>query len=116
MRQGTKTDFQVMVENVGSFTFGKRTMKDEIKIQVEYARLIEGVDPTEWLETVCGWIATLKVLTVNAPDGWDIDSMDPLDQDTYGRMASVHAALRDQERSFRSEPKKNVEAGREGTG
>lgn len=100
-REGAATDFVVDVEGVGSFTFGKRTMRDEIKVQVEYARLIEGVEPTEWLDVVCGCIALLRVMTVRAPDGWDIDSMDPLDEDTYARLMKVHAALTAKERSFR---------------
>lgn len=101
-RKGNNNDFQVNVEGVGAFTFGRRTMQDEIKIQVEYARLIEGVEPTEWLQTVCGWLAAFKVLTVLAPEGWDIDAMDPLDNDTYKNMALVYGALREKERSFRS--------------
>lgn len=103
-RQGTAIDFTVDVEGVGTFSFGRRTMRDEIKIQVEYARLIEGVEPTEWLAVVAGWIATLRVLTVAAPAGWDIDEMDPLDDQTYARLAKVHQVLVDKERSFRRQP------------
>lgn len=101
-RQGNATDFTIDVDGVGTFIFGRRTMRDEIKIQVEYARLIEGVEPTEWLALVAGWIATLKVLTVMGPDGWDIDGMDPLDDETYARLGKAHQALVDKERSFRS--------------
>lgn len=101
-REGAKTDFDVPVEGIGIFRFAKRTMRDEIKIQVEYARLIEGVTPTEWLALVCGWIASLRTLTVQAPDGWDIDEMDPLEDETYARLQKVHSALVAKERSFRS--------------
>lgn len=100
-RAGAETDFTVEVDGVGSFTFGRRAMRDEIKVQVEYARLIEGVEPTDWLATVAGWIAVLRVLTVRAPDDWDIDEMDPLDENTYVRLMKVHAALAAKERSFR---------------
>lgn len=100
-RRSQKTDFIVDVEGIGSFTFAKRTMADEIKIQVEYARLIEGVEPTEWLSRVGGWISTLKVLTVRAPAGWDIDDMDPLDEKVYEDMMLVYLALRAKEDSFR---------------
>ena len=113
-RQGQKTDFNIDVEGVGSFTFARRTMRDEIKIQVEYARLIEGVEPTDWLATVGGWIACLRVLTVRAPADWDIDEMDPLDQETYERLGKVHAALTVKESSFRSGPGKAGESEREG--
>lgn len=103
------TDFTVTVDDVGSFTFAKRTMADEIKVQVEYARLIEGVAPTDWLAAVCGWIAALRVLTVRAPDGWDLDEMDPLDNGTYARLNRAYEALTTKERSFRSRPGTGVQ-------
>lgn len=101
MRKGSETDFSVKVEGVGSFTFARRKMADEIAIQVEYARLIDGVTPTDWLATVAGWISALKVLTVRAPADWDVEEMDPLDDDTYAKLAKVHQALAEKERSFR---------------
>lgn len=100
-RRPQPTDFVVDVDGIGSFTFAKRTMADEIKIQVEYARLIEGVEATDWLSRVGGWISTLKVLTVRAPSGWDIDDMDPLDETVYENMMLVYMALRAKEDSFR---------------
>lgn len=100
-RQRQDTDFTVNVENIGQFTFGKRTMRDEVAIQVEYARLIDGVEPTAWLKAVCGWLSALSVLIVSAPSGWDMDSMDPLDDETYARLNQVYEALRERERSFR---------------
>lgn len=100
-RNAQPTDFVVKVEGIGSFTFGKRTMKDEIAIQVEYARLIDGVEPTTWLQAVCGWLSVFKVLTVRSPEGWDLDSLDPLDDETYSKMNRVYEALVEQERSFR---------------
>lgn len=100
------SDFRIPVADIGDFVFGKRTMRDEIACQVEFARLIDGVTPTPWLETVCGAIADLKVLTVQAPDGWDIDDLDPHDPATYTKLISAHRALIDQERSFRPGPAK----------
>jgi hypothetical protein len=110
------TDFTVPVEGVGTFTFGRRKMADEIKIQVEYARMIDGVEPTQWLSLVCGWMAALRTLTVNAPDGWDIEEMDPLDDETYSKLMRVHAALVDKERSFRTGKKPGSEGSRPGDG
>lgn len=111
-RQGDVSDFDVPVDGIGTFTFARRKMADEIAIQVEYARMIEGVQPTEWLALVAGWISALKILTVRAPAGWNIDEMDPLDDDTYAKLMRVHAALTEQERSFR----KVAVARREGAG
>lgn len=109
-RAAQTTDFIVPVDGVGTFTFGKRTMRDEIAIQVEFARLIDGVEPTAWLQAVCGWMSVLKVLTVRAPDGWDLDGADPLEDETYARLSRVYESLVDQERSFRRGPKLASEA------
>lgn len=113
MRNPSPTDFLVPVEGIGTFTFGRRTMKDEIKIQVEYARLIDGAPATEWLSRVCGWISTLSVMTVRAPEGWDISEMDPLDDDVYAQMFTVFVAMRAKEDSFRKKPGVGSEASSE---
>jgi hypothetical protein len=101
-RQPKPTDFRVPVPNVGDFVFAKRTMRDEVATQVEYARMLDGVTPTPWLEAVCGAMADLGVLTVKAPDGWDIESMEPHDPETYAKLIAVHRGLLEKERSFRS--------------
>lgn len=103
-RQPQETDFIVPVDNVGTFTFGKRTMRDEVAIQVEFARIIDGVEPTSWLQAVGGWLSTFKVLTVRAPAGWDVETLDPLDPETYAKMNRVYDALTEKERSFRRKP------------
>lgn len=110
------TDFTVPVEDIGTFTFASRTMRDEIALQVEFARMIDGVEPTEWLRVVCGWMAAFKVLTVRAPEGWDLDTLDPLDQDTYVRMKRVYDALTEKERSFRPGSGAAGEAGGQAAG
>lgn len=115
-RRPQPTDYSVPVEGIGTFTFGKRTMADEIKIQVEYARIIDGAEPTEWLSRVGGWISTLNVLTVRAPDGWDIDEMDPLDPKVYEDLMLVYLALRAKEDSFRRKPGTGSEEGSEAPG
>lgn len=100
-RPANNTDFSVPVPGVGTFTVGRRTFRDEVSIQAEFARLIEGTTPTEWLTVVCNWLALFKVLIVRAPAEWDIDAMDPLDEETYAKMGRVYAAITEQERSFR---------------
>lgn len=109
-RLAQPTDFTIPVDGVGVFTFGKRTMRDEIAIQVAYARYIDGVEPTAWLQAVCGWLSSLSVLTVRAPDGWDLDELDPLDDDSYRRLKLVHDALSEKELSFRRGPGTGSEA------
>jgi len=109
MRTPAPGDFPVDVEGVGSFVFGRRTLRDELRISAEIARTNEGVDtnnaqpgtPEYFLAQVGGWMAVLRVLTVNAPAEWDLDTMDPLDETTYQKLALAHAALREKEGSFR---------------
>lgn len=101
-RNPEATDFYVEVEGVGVFSFAKRQLRDEMRIAAEYSRLTEGVEtPTEFLAIMGGWLAALKVLTVSAPSDWDLDTMDPLDDGTYAKIAKVHNALREKENSFR---------------
>lgn len=104
MRQQNPRDFEVTVEGVGRFVFGYRVMRDEFKIQAEYSRVLDGSPPTDWLHVLAGWVSTLKVLTVEAPEGWDIDQMDPLDDDEYAKISKVFEALRVKEVSFRGKP------------
>lgn len=114
-RQSAPTDFFVDVPGIGTFSFAQRKMSDEMRITAEYSRLTEGVEtPTTWLEVVANWISALKVLTVTAPAGWDVDEMDPLDEDTYANLGKVHGALRDKETSFRQNKAKAVQAQRTG--
>jgi hypothetical protein len=113
-RPAAKTDFPVDVEGVGTFVFGRRKLADEIKIHVEYSRLTEAVVPTAWLDQVATWMSTLKVMTVRFPDGFDIEELDPLEDETYQKLLKVHAALIAKESSFRLNKGAEGQAG--GTG
>ncbi len=114
-REAALNDFTITVDGIGVFRFGRRTMRDEIRIQVEYARMIEGVEPTAWLSAVCGWLATLRVLSVDVPEGWDLDALDPLDDGVYARLLKVYTALAEKERSFRPGNGKESASGGAGT-
>jgi hypothetical protein len=97
------TDFYVDVKDIGRFRLAKRTMRDEFQIGAEYSRLTEGVDtPTPWLAQMATMVANLKVLAVTVPEDWNIDEMDPLDDESYSRIFRVYEALRAREDSFRS--------------
>jgi hypothetical protein len=93
------------VNGIGKFVFRlPRTMRDELKIAAEYSRLTEGVaHPTPWLSSVADHIATLTVLTVEAPEDWNIEEMDPLDPPTWKKITEVFGALRAAEERFRKE-------------
>lgn len=96
-------DFTLPVENIGTFTFGKRTMRDQVAIAVEYGRLTEGAADLMEEETTifCRALAQLKVMTVQGPDGWNPDNLDPFDPDSYAAVLKVWGALRDKEVTFR---------------
>jgi hypothetical protein len=111
------TDFDVTVEDIGLFTFARRTMADEFAIQRKFADLAGGGDGhTTWLELVGGWVSALSVLTVRAPEGWDIATMDPLDDEVYAQLNKVYDALRSAEDSFRGKRRTNGQAGSEAAG
>jgi hypothetical protein len=101
-RPNAATDFAIEVHGVGNFMFAKRGMRDELRIQAEISRLTEGVEnPTAFLDLISTWLAVLGVLTVSAPEGWDLMAMDPLDPLVYNNLGKVFKALRDKESSFR---------------
>lgn len=110
-RASKATDFAVPVENVGQFIFGRRTMGDELAIHREYSEILQGVEnPTQMLDILGNWLSTLRVLTVSAPAGWDLDALDPLDDGTFKKLKAVYDALAAKELSFRGGQKPPSEA------
>ena len=107
MRLPQKTDFYETVEGIGRFRFAKRRLSDELQIQRAYAEYAGGVEPTIWLATLAEYLSTLRVLTVEAPENWDLDNMDPLEEATYQNLARVFIALREREETFRAKPAAN---------
>ena len=110
MRFESSNDFPVAVDGVGTFMFGYRKLADELRIQVEYARITEGVPATVWLFNLATYLSALRVLMVKAPAGWDLEELDPLDEDTYVLIERVYSALRAKEDSFRPKRGKAGEA------
>ena len=112
-----KESFQVDVEEIGTFTFHPRTMRREMRIGAEYSRLTEGVEtPSYALDKMATWMSTLSVLTAEAPEGWDISAMDPLEPESYKKLLRVFRGLRDQEERFRRPKKIAGQAAGAGTG
>ena len=97
-----KKTFQCDVENVGAFVFYHRTMREEMRIGAEYSRLTEGVEqPTRWLELFANMVAVINVLLHEAPTGWILDELDPLDAQSFNQITAVYNALRSKEARFR---------------
>jgi len=86
-------------------------MRDDFKIGAEFSRITEGIaNPSPWFATIADAVAAIKVLAEAAPDGWDIEKMDPLAPDSYQRIMDVFNALRDKETFFREGAGKGSEA------
>lgn len=112
-RLASTTDLVVPVDGIGTFTFAKKAMRDMFAIETEFARLTEGVEEVHnFLFNVATAFANLKVLTVTAPDDWDLDALDPEEGESYMKLMQVWGALRDKQTSFR----KAAAEGREGAG
>jgi len=95
---------------LGVFEFRHRTMRDEFKIGAEYSRLIEGIDhPTKFLAYLSEATSTIKVLLSEGPPGWDIDTLDPLDPETFNKISTIYKALQEKEIFFRKDAKRQSE-------
>lgn len=111
-RAAASTDFVVEVDGIGRFVVARRQMADHLKVQVAYANLVEGVIPTPWLHELATHMATLQALVVRAPDGFDMDALDPLDEASFEKLRKVYRAIAEKEDSFRPRAK----ASEQGTG
>lgn len=92
--------FTVAVDGIGEFTFKRRNMRLNIAIQVEYARLSEGVDLPPAIADFVAMASAVKVLAEEAPKGWNVDELDGFDEDSYAKVATVWSALREKETTF----------------
>lgn len=94
--------FNVDVDGIGAFTFYKRTLRQQFKIEAEASRVLGGPIEDDVLKMGAGAYATLLVLTVEAPEGWDLDGFDPLNDDDTVKIFAVHRRLREVEAGFRA--------------
>jgi hypothetical protein len=108
--------YSLNVDGIGTFQFLPRTLRAEIKIGVEFSRLTEGEDVPGWLSDLCEVVATLKTLTSAAPEGWDVEGMDPKDPTAFERLHRVYRALTDAEARFRGGPESEPQAPGTGAG
>lgn len=116
MESNRKT-FTADVQDEGLFTFRHRTMRLEMAIGAKFSKYTEGVTALNpWFAGNANMMATLEVLTETAPATWDIEKMDPLDDDTYRRLIKVYNALRERETFFRTGAPQGSEAPRPGNG
>lgn len=93
--------YEVSVPDVGAFTFRKRQIKDQLRIEAEAVRTLGGPTEDGELRSIALTLATLQVLTVTAPAGWDLEALDPLEKADMDRLYAVHRELRAAEDRFR---------------
>ena len=91
------------VTGIGTFRSRKRTMRDTFRILAERERILggDGATLSERLRSAAGALAEVTVLVESAPEGWDVDKLDPLETADYERLYAVAGALRDAEARFR---------------
>jgi len=98
--------YPLVVDGVGTFECRRRTLRVEIHVGAEFARLTEGQEQIpSWLRDLCEMTSTAKVLIAKGPDGWNVDEMDPQEPETYEKLAKVYTAIREAEGRFRRPPK-----------
>lgn len=90
------------VEGVGEFTFARRTPRLQILVESTRDRMTGGPVLNVALHNTAQAVAELEVLTLAAPEGWDIEAIDPLDDADFGRVLKVHGRLLEAEATFRS--------------
>jgi hypothetical protein len=94
--------FPVEVPEIGRFVFRKRRVPDQVRIEAAAQRMTDGpTDDPELRHIAMAW-ATLQVLTVEAPEKWDLEDIDPLDAGDTAKMWAVWKELRaEEDRRFR---------------
>lgn len=101
-------NFEVDVGGIGKFTFAKRRFRDQFRIEALATQLLGGPCDDDRLRAGALAFATLSVLTVSHPEGWDLEALDPYDPaDSAAQLFKVHGALRDAEDRFRGQPAKD---------
>lgn len=93
--------FSVSVDGIGEFTFKRRTLDAQFKIEAGAVQLLGGETASDALYRMAISFATVRHLAVTVPEGWDVDEIDPLDSEQMDRVQRVFGRLRQQEETFR---------------
>jgi len=109
-----KTIIPVPVDGIGTFSFRRRTIGDEIKIQAAYDAMVGGLaEPSSYLDSLATAVSTYTVLANSWPEGWapsEVHEMDAVMSDRITDLIRVHGALCLREDEFRPEGKKRFKA------
>jgi hypothetical protein len=106
-RRVAATDFDVAVDGIGTFRFGRRTFRDRFSIAAKYSEFTEGVQtPTPWLDFMASAVAAITVLAVAVPPDFDINMVDAYDGESDKDILRIYTALVAKEDDFRKNPGK----------
>lgn len=113
--------FTVEVPGIGTFTFRRRTLGDDIRIMALYDGMLGGVaQPSALLDSLATAVATLRTLAVAWPsEAWQPDrlaQMDVLADDRTAALLQVFGALSAREDEFRPAAQRRFQAPREDAG
>jgi len=97
----TPATFPVQVEGIGNFVFRKRQYGDQIWIENKAVEILGGPALTPQLQSVALATATLIRLTVPRDCPWNVETLDPLDDDATPQLWKVYGELRLAEDRFR---------------
>lgn len=113
------TDFHVDVDGLGRFCFARRTMGDVYRIRGRYNQITGGFydDDGRMADLSALGYVTIQTLLVEGPEGFDLETLDPLVDDDYDeKVLRIFTALREKELSFRPRPTPSSEAAGQGHG
>lgn len=96
----TERTYTRPVPGIGDFIFRRRVLRDQIRIEAEAIRMLNGPTTDPNLHNIALAVGTLSVLTVNAPEGWDLEALDPLIPSSVSQLWQVYGVLRAAEDEF----------------
>ena len=94
----------VDVEGVGQFEFSHRTLTLQVGVEAILNRMLGGPVSDDRLLYVARAISTVKKLAIKCPDDFDLDTIDPIDEDEVNGVLKVYGGLLEAEATFRRSP------------
>lgn len=91
----------VDVEGVGQFEFQHRTLTLQVGVEAIMNRMLDGPVSDERLLYVARAIATIKKLAIKVPEGFDLEAIDPIDENEVEGVLKAYGGLLDAEATFR---------------
>ena len=99
MLKPSEKTFTETVDDIGQFSFKYPNLMDELEIDATCAKLLSGNEnPSIHANNIAYMMASLKVATEKAPEGWNLE-----DIYKYGELEAVYNAYASQVFSFRGE-------------